>query len=194
MNTDAVLELFAALGRAIPALPNAACRSHLDVFDSEHPDAVAEAVTICGRCPELDACTAWAATIDPRQLSGVVAGHYRPTTKRSHDKKRSTTMTDPTTMTDEEFTLHMLPTADDMATAGSWFAAQAQMDPVGLLSIYTTAAEEGRLFQLMTAIGETGIRATGLRDDPEALPALLEDLNTHARKQDDKEGDTDDDH
>lgn len=97
---------------------------------------------------------------------------------------------DPAHMTAEEFTLHMLPTADDMTTAGTWLAAQAQMDPTGLLSIYTTTAEQGRLFQLITAIGETAVQATRLRDNPDALPALHTDLLKAAG--DDTKGDTND--
>lgn len=89
-------------------------------------------------------------------------------------------MTDPTAMTNEDFTRHMLPSQDDMATAASWLAAQAQMDPTGLLAIYTDTAQRGRLFQLVVAISETAVQATGLRDNPDALPALLADLLTAA--------------
>jgi hypothetical protein len=82
VNTSDVVGLFVALGRAIPALPKALCRNHLDVFDSEDPEKVAEAVTICTRCPEFDSCAAWVATQPPRSLSGVIAGKNRTTPTR----------------------------------------------------------------------------------------------------------------
>jgi hypothetical protein len=84
MNTPAV-DLFTALGRAIPALPEAACVDRLDVFDSETPGGIAAAVAICQHCPELVACAAWAATMEPRKLLGVVAGQDRnnPTKRRN---------------------------------------------------------------------------------------------------------------
>jgi hypothetical protein len=82
VNTSDVADLFGGLSRAIPKLPKALCRQHVDVFDDETPDGIAEAVAICGRCPELDACAAWAATLAPRKLSGVIAGKHHPTPKR----------------------------------------------------------------------------------------------------------------
>lgn len=83
MNADAVIELLASLGRTTPALPNAACRNHTDLFDREDPDGIAEAVAICRRCPELAACQRWPASMNPNKLNGVIAGRrYIPDHKK----------------------------------------------------------------------------------------------------------------
>jgi hypothetical protein len=65
------------ISASIPDLPAAACRQAVAVFDNETPTGIAEAVAVCRRCPELDACAAWAATVAPRKLSGVIAGKNR---------------------------------------------------------------------------------------------------------------------
>jgi len=88
-------------------------------------------------------------------------------------------MTDPNNMTPEEFTLSLVPTPDDLADAGAWLAAQTRLDPQILLQLYIDAYEKGRLFHLLVAVGETAVRATHLRDDPEALPTLLASIAQH---------------
>jgi Transcription factor WhiB len=53
-----------------------------DLFDREDPEAIAEAITICGRCPERQRCAAWASTVSPHKLFCVIAGHrYTPNHK-----------------------------------------------------------------------------------------------------------------
>ncbi len=89
-------------------------------------------------------------------------------------------MTDPepdwANMSPEEFTLALVPNPDDLAAAGGWLAAQTRLDPDALLHLYLQAFKTGRLFHLLVAVGETAVRATGLRDDPAALSGLLAEL------------------
>ena len=62
VNAAAVLDLLASLGSHTPALPGALCRRHRALFDREDSEGVAEAIAVCGRCPERQPCAAWAAT------------------------------------------------------------------------------------------------------------------------------------
>ncbi|WP_235633005.1 WhiB family transcriptional regulator [Mycolicibacterium fluoranthenivorans] len=62
----------------LPALPGALCRGVPELFDSEEPDDVAEAVALCERCPALEACRTWTDGLRyPSLPSGVVAGRRR---------------------------------------------------------------------------------------------------------------------
>lgn len=69
-----------------PALPGARCRGRSHVFDpaahDEDPEVVqqrhTQAVGLCERCPSLNACTDWVASLKPAQRPlGVVAGQVR---------------------------------------------------------------------------------------------------------------------
>jgi len=104
-------------------------------------------------------------------------------------------MTDrPIEMSDEEFAAVAVPTEGDMAFAGAFLAAQSRLNITEMLGLYITATESARLFQVLVALGESTIRALGLRDDPAAMDALRADINAHALKQAeiDIEGDTHD--
>jgi hypothetical protein len=69
-----------------PALPCAACRDRLDLFDAAatacRPDAEAvhRAIAVCSRCPEQARCREWAE--EQRDLAGVFGGEYWPKPKR----------------------------------------------------------------------------------------------------------------
>ncbi len=87
MTTAAVVALLAELGAHSPTLPNALCRNNIALFDREDAEGIAEAITWCGRCLDREPCGAWAATVSPHKLFGVIAGHrYSP----NHKKKGST--------------------------------------------------------------------------------------------------------
>lgn len=58
----------------IPTLLNALCRNHLDVFDDETPEGIADAVALCHRCPELEPCRRWSERLGPAKFTGVIAG------------------------------------------------------------------------------------------------------------------------
>ena len=96
-------------------------------------------------------------------------------------------------MSDDEFAEAIIPTESDMASAGAFVAAQSRLDPVELLYIYNIACEEGRGFQMLSALAETCLRAMALRDDPDALERLHTDIAAHrlaATQSTDEEGDT----
>lgn len=78
-------QLLAELAAGIPDLPGAACRGRHQLFDPpgegvlrDEPAEVARrqaAITICNRCPVLDACAVWVASLPRRQRPvGVIAG------------------------------------------------------------------------------------------------------------------------
>ncbi|GLP74929.1 hypothetical protein TUM20983_20390 [Mycobacterium antarcticum] len=67
-------DLLAAMSSGIPALPRAACRERLDVFDSIKPDDIESAIEVCHGCPELQPCLRWAEQSDQNLLTGVIAG------------------------------------------------------------------------------------------------------------------------
>ena len=59
------------------------CAAAAQMFDSEDPADVAEAVGLCRRCPELGACRAWVDRLDyTARPTGVVAG------RRYHRRRR----------------------------------------------------------------------------------------------------------
>lgn len=75
------------ISTSTPSLPNRLCRDRSDLFDSEHPDDIDQAVTICGHCRDREPFRRWAASQNPYTLNGVIAGrHYRP----DHKKKGAT--------------------------------------------------------------------------------------------------------
>ncbi|WP_406813980.1 hypothetical protein [Mycobacterium sp. M23085] len=78
--------LFDALG-SIPELTGARCRGQSQVFDeTDDPDLVEYAQSLCQTCPALLACTSWLASLPPRKWpSGVVAGQVR-TARRGRPK------------------------------------------------------------------------------------------------------------
>lgn len=70
-------DFLAELAAGIPALPRAACRGRADLFTSEQPDDISQAVEVCTSCAELARCRAWAADQPRRALLGIVGGeHY----------------------------------------------------------------------------------------------------------------------
>jgi hypothetical protein len=77
----------AELAASIPALPNAACREHRDLFDSIVPSDIGRAVEICSGCVDLQPCARWADDQAPRTLTGVVAGVDRTYTFRYSREK-----------------------------------------------------------------------------------------------------------
>ena len=76
MTEDDLASLFGALGDT-PHLPDAACRGRHQLFDSDEPEDITDAIRICHQCPELFACKAWADQLPFKALSGVVGGRYR---------------------------------------------------------------------------------------------------------------------
>lgn len=79
----------AALAAEIPALPGAACKARVDLYErtiSEHhaagrltktelDDARREALRLCASCPALTRCRAWLSALPlSRRPAGVVAG------------------------------------------------------------------------------------------------------------------------
>ena len=80
----------AALAAEIPALPGAACKARIDLYErtvgehqmtsrltkTEVDDARREALRLCNnRCPALERCRAWLDALPPsRRPAGVVAG------------------------------------------------------------------------------------------------------------------------
>ncbi|XTP33133.1 WhiB family transcriptional regulator [Mycobacterium sp. TJFP1] len=83
MNADAVADLLRGLGRHTPELPDAVCRNMIPLFDSERATDITDAIAVCERCPARNPCGTWAASVDPRHLGGVVAGHLYPFNKRN---------------------------------------------------------------------------------------------------------------
>jgi hypothetical protein len=72
--------------RDTPALPGALCRGEHQLFDSTEPVDVASAIELCGWCPAITACSAWADRMPRNKLLGVVAGRlyeHTPPTARS---------------------------------------------------------------------------------------------------------------
>jgi hypothetical protein len=63
---------------SIPDLPEAACRSLHDLFDSQRPQDISEAITVCGLCREQAACREWGDSLPMDALVGVVAGIFHP--------------------------------------------------------------------------------------------------------------------
>jgi hypothetical protein len=76
VNAADVHDFLEGLAATTPALPEAACRRHREVFDSTDPGPVAQAVEICGGCADLQPCRRWAQAQPPRTLLGVIAGKF----------------------------------------------------------------------------------------------------------------------
>lgn len=73
----------------LPAMPDAACIGHADLFDAETLDRAAdaaEALAICDRCPALDRCHRWAASQPRARLIGVVGGAWYVASKHGPEK------------------------------------------------------------------------------------------------------------
>ena len=87
INAHGIVALLAELGAHTPALPNALCRNHTALFDREDAEGIAEAITLCGRCSDRQPCAAWAASMNPNRLFGVIAGRRYS----SPNQKRGTT-------------------------------------------------------------------------------------------------------
>jgi WhiB family redox-sensing transcriptional regulator len=75
-RADAVT-LLAEILRGTPPLPGAACVGQGDLFDYRDDENHAKAITLCQRCPALDACRQWADSQPRAHISGVVAGEIR---------------------------------------------------------------------------------------------------------------------
>jgi hypothetical protein len=85
-KTVDVVDLLATVLDSSPALPGSLCRGRsdvFDVFDAEDDEQLAQAVRICQRCPALDACQDWAATLPDNVVSGVIAGRLFIWSQRS---------------------------------------------------------------------------------------------------------------
>jgi len=72
-----------------PALPGARCRGRHHLFDEQRPDEDdgtaaarhAQALALCNRCPALDPCQSWFASLPPRKRpTGIIAGHHHQST------------------------------------------------------------------------------------------------------------------
>jgi hypothetical protein len=73
------LSLLRAAIAPLPDLTGATCAGRSDLFDLQpvnHDDrAYREALALCARCPALDACRAWFASLPAAQRpAGVIAG------------------------------------------------------------------------------------------------------------------------
>lgn len=83
------VDLLTLLLQRVPKLPGALCRNRSELFDSDGDADIAAAVSLCERCPALDACRTWADGLTyPSRPSGVVAG--RRWKRRQLDQKSST--------------------------------------------------------------------------------------------------------
>jgi hypothetical protein len=83
--------LLAALA-GVPNLPQAACRGEHSLFESPDPLDIDDAIAICARCPALDACQQWYASLAPRHrpTESTVAGQYRPAPRQKKPRKETT--------------------------------------------------------------------------------------------------------
>jgi len=89
MSANALAGLLGAISAA-PDLRHGLCVSNWDLWDQTDDAATIELTTrMCLRCPVLDRCRDWSATLTHRQLSGVVAGVVRPWSPSS-DRKAAT--------------------------------------------------------------------------------------------------------
>jgi hypothetical protein len=84
VNT-AVRDLLHEMAGTTPELPRAACRDHVEVFDSLDPGDIDRAIQICCGCVELEPCRQWADSLGRRALIGVVAGKLRTYTFRGKE-------------------------------------------------------------------------------------------------------------
>lgn len=86
------IELLAKVLADTPALPGAACRQYVELYDRAADgdrDAAQEAIEVCGRCPVLKQCAAWIARSQPRRPPpGVWAAHYQPPPPPGKRKKK----------------------------------------------------------------------------------------------------------
>ena len=88
--TDSIA-LIANIIRGSVSLPDAACVDRPELFDVDaDDDQHDQAVEICRQCPALAACGAWATTINPRTISGVVAGQRFTGPPRPRQRKKVT--------------------------------------------------------------------------------------------------------
>jgi Transcription factor WhiB len=72
-----VASLFASAFGTVD-LPNAACKGRHELFDSDLPDDIDDAIAICRRCPELSRCRDWYASLPPiKRPFGVTAGQVK---------------------------------------------------------------------------------------------------------------------
>jgi len=89
MSANALAGLLGAISAA-PRLDGALCAGNWQLWDeTDDPVIVDHCVRQCLRCPVLDRCRDWSATLTHRQLSGVVAGVVRPWSPSS-DRKAAT--------------------------------------------------------------------------------------------------------
>jgi len=89
MTATALAGMLAAIGAA-PDLRRGLCVGNWSLWDAtDDPAIVDHCVRQCRRCPVLDRCRDWSATLTHRQLSGVVAGVVRPWSPSS-DRQRAT--------------------------------------------------------------------------------------------------------
>jgi hypothetical protein len=87
--TTTLGDLFGAMRRA-PDLERGLCVGQWDIFDETDDFGITDmAQELCARCPVLARCRSWSATLDNRQLSGVVAGVVRQWEPRSSRRKAS---------------------------------------------------------------------------------------------------------
>ncbi|WP_396912453.1 WhiB family transcriptional regulator [Mycolicibacterium sp.] len=90
------LSLACEVLRNMPAMRDAACVRHRELFDKAaafaNPAAVAACARICAECPMLSRCRDWARS--QRGLDGVFGGELYPkyrTRKRPQDQTHSET-------------------------------------------------------------------------------------------------------
>lgn len=102
-------ELLSAMA-GVPVLAGALCRGRHALFDpkheGEHDDVAAtrhlQALGLCQRCPALDACEIWVASLPKsKRPAGVIAGQLNRETQPR--KKRNASMIDP-----EEFDINRI--------------------------------------------------------------------------------------
>jgi len=89
MSANALAGILDAISAA-PDLRRGLCVGHWSLWDATDDPATIELTTqMCLRCPVLDRCRDWSATLTHRQLSGVVAGVVRPWSPSS-DRQQAT--------------------------------------------------------------------------------------------------------
>jgi hypothetical protein len=75
-------DLFAALA-GVPRLAGALCLGEHEPFGSDEPGDVEAAIELCSWCPAKAKCEAWADSLAPNSVSGVVAGRLYVWTQKS---------------------------------------------------------------------------------------------------------------
>ena len=82
-------------------------------------------------------------------------------------------------MGEDEWRKLLVPDHDGMARVGGVLIDQAKLNLTGLLDAYNTSVRDATLFALLVGLAETCVQQMHLRDDPDALEALKNDVANH---------------